>query len=187
MEIHVGDIIRLTPRLKKAEKSLHLTIVLVPENVTTAIKWDQLRPREMSLPVSNINSSEAVKPVEPVSPIITPFVKSEQQSIVVTSPPSNRKRTLVEEKDEKKEMKLFLVPLGHDMSSIRRKMLADKAERFGARIVNDIFAASHIVVSQQVSTVGEVSSSLGVDETKLRSHIEEVGSRNGQVLGMCNE
>ena len=70
----------------------------------------------------------------------------------------------------------FLAPLGQDMSSVRRKFLASKAEKCGVKIVDDVFWATHIVISRQVSTLSEVSQSLssGVSDRSLRSYIEQV-------------
>ena len=77
-----------------------------------------------------------------------------------------------------------LVPLGQDMSSFRRKILAEQAEEVGLKIVLDVFDASHLVVSQQVSSFSDVAQALRVSEADLRRHIRMVSLERRGCTGI---
>eukprot|EP00934_Nitzschia_sp_Nitz4_P000280 Nitzschia sp. Nitz4//NODE_159_length_47236_cov_74.723851//38884//41271//NITZ4_additional_000015-RA//1//CDS//3329531764//280//frame0 len=67
---------------------------------------------------------------------------------------------------------LFLVPLGHDMSSARRKLLATKAREVNVKVTEDYASASHLVISHQVKSWDEVGRGLSVPGEILREHVE---------------
>lgn len=115
-----------------------------------ASSWDPAKQKVPSLP-----GKPSPFPTRPVSSV-EPLPPNKQQR---DSTPGGRS--------------LLLVPLGLDLSSVRRTLLAQKAHAFGMRVVQNVFEANTIVVSQQVTSLNEVSQILNVDEHQLRNYIEK--------------
>lgn len=74
---------------------------------------------------------------------------------------------------------LFFCPLGQDLPYRRRVILSKKAKKMGASVVSDFRAATHIIVSEQISCLEPVAEALGISEPSLKEHLDHVSvSRN---------
>ncbi len=162
IEIHMGDTLCLAPAQVENSKALHLKIV--EANQMNMSRDDPIHKGD-HLGLTNPQDMEGGLG------IVTSDAKN-HRCMLASSGASKRK--VPGSTTESNEVKLFLVPLGHDMSSVRRKLLAHKAKNLGALVVHDVFESSHILVSQQVSFLREVSEALKLNEGDLRLYIEQV-------------
>lgn len=180
--VKAGDVLSLAPTQVKGT-TLDLR-VLVDEEVTEAVNSPVENPTpstDASNPESEKEERQIEEEAEAGMEMPSPNQdrsRSDASNIVeATMGPFHsggqlkRKPETVEQKKEKPSV--FLVPLGQDLSSLRRKFLASKAEKLGMIVVQNVFDATHVVISQQVSTLDEVSQGLNVPEKCLRSYIEQ--------------
>ena len=79
-------------------------------------------------------------------------------------------------------MKILFCPLGQDLPSVRRKILTKRALSLGVSVVEDFRLATHIVISRYITSLGQVSKKLNVDENELKRHIELVSKLSLLVL-----
>ena len=82
-------------------------------------------------------------------------------------------------------MKILFCPLGQDLPSVRRKILTKRALSLGVSVVEDFRdfrEATHIVISRYITSLGQVSKKLNVDENELKRHIELVSKLSLLVL-----
>lgn len=170
VQIHVGDTICLAPAKTNQGSRIFLKVVhtnrsIIPNSFMSCSPLPHEKLRRVAENGKDAQNNAGTDDSLP---------KTTQQVTVPLVGMAKRKLTIPE--SERKEIKLFLVPLGHDMSSVRRRILASKAEKIGALVVDDIFESSHILISQQVSLLREVSAALSVNEKDLRIYIEKVCS-----------
>jgi hypothetical protein len=75
---------------------------------------------------------------------------------------------------DSQEFILYFCPLGQDLPHIRRRMLAKKAKQLGAKVMNDFHLATHVIVSEFVTSLSQVSKQIGVPEDELSGRIDQV-------------
>lgn len=192
--VQPGEKIRLASPEKDGKKSLHVVVLLKEQ-----LEEEALRQRGGQRSIALQTSLEQQHASPDDSSSVTPKLQrkcldaetmlnptaddtsisaasgvrcSGEEVSSLSSNPAKRKSDCVNE--EKQKYILFLVPLGHDMSSVRRTFLANKAIKLGMAETDDVFCSTHIVISHQVSTVREVSTILNLEESDLRSYIEQV-------------
>jgi hypothetical protein len=189
--VQLGQTIGLAPTQVEGRKRLDLLVLLEeylqdihPEEIRRPILAKELPTQEdtsqdSSSPLPGLQSD---CPGEEISTRDGNFSKSSAQCAgggSVSSNPAKRKNERVDA--EKEKFSLFLVPLGHDMSSVRRTFLARKAMELGIVVVENVFSSTHILISQQVSTLREISLALDIEEHALRSYIEQVCLFGGEA------
>jgi hypothetical protein len=183
--VQPGEKIGLAPTQIDGRKPLEL-LVLLEEHL------EDIHPGESRQPIfpNNLLSQENASQESSSAPPDLQSKSSDEEMLKITessfSPsnakcaeegsvsPSRAKRKNDRADAAKQQDRLFQVPLGHDMSSVRRRFLAGKAIKFGMVEVDDIFSSTHILISQQVSTLREISLVLDIQEYDLRSYIEQV-------------
>jgi hypothetical protein len=74
----------------------------------------------------------------------------------------------------KEDVTIFLVPLGRELPSSRRKEIEKKAVLLGMKVARDIRRSSHLVISPDVQTLVDVAQAAGISEEELRTVLEQV-------------
>lgn len=180
--LHNGSRIQLAPIGTTAtEKTLELEVVFV----VVDYKGDSDTSLLHSLPPAvnqanpdvaspNCIQSESDKPIESL-PVIT------KQSIFPT--PNEDQVIPIHQEKTRKFWSIFLVPLGQDMSTVMRTILAKKIETLGAKVTQNIFDATHLVISSQVTSLDEIGSVVNISRDYLEKYIETVSTIMSYVYG----
>jgi hypothetical protein len=73
-------------------------------------------------------------------------------------------------------MRLYFVALGQDLPRHRIETLSGMAKRLGASVASNFRLATHLIISELVSSLTPVAELLEIEEGVLRTHIEQVSA-----------
>ena len=112
------------------------------------------------------------------NPGATTFCSKRSSSTSRTStriPPNllKRPRTCANSETDN-EIRLFICPFGQDLPSKRVELLYKKAINFGGRVVDSYLQATHLVVSDSVSSFDQLADNLSVSRRSLKETIDSV-------------
>jgi hypothetical protein len=91
--------------------------------------------------------------------------------------PSNKKISMNTSQEQQAQFRICFVPLGQDLSRQRITLLSELAEKRGAQVMmtHDFRLATQLIVSEQVATLQQVATKLGITtQEELKCHLDQV-------------
>jgi hypothetical protein len=83
--------------------------------------------------------------------------------------------SLLKHQPHQAQFRIYFVLLGQDLSRQRIALLAQLAEKRGAQVMDDFRLATHLVISEQVTTLQQVANKLGsITLEDLKCHLDQV-------------